>query len=84
MRSLISFDTECFFCRVMRSFAFSGLGAGLAGGGAVLLGVPRDEAVYWAFAGAVLLLGIVSRGRGRRPPSRPPGARRPGGPPGPV
>ncbi len=45
-------DKDCFACRVLRSFAFSGLGAALASSVALSLGVGRDVAMLWAVVGA--------------------------------
>lgn len=45
----------------MRSFAFSGIGAVGGGYGALWLGAPRTEAVYWAVGGAVLALAVLGQ-----------------------
>ena len=57
---------DCFACRVMRSFAFTGLGAGIGGCAALLLGSPPPEAVNWALAGG-LVTGFAAAQRRRRP-----------------
>lgn len=54
-------NTECFVCRAMRSFAISGLGAGLGGVGALWFGATQMQATYWALGCAVVLIGIVNR-----------------------
>jgi len=60
---LRNIDPDCFFCRIMRSFAISGLGGAFAGYTAIYLGSARSDAVYWAVAGAILALGLFSRRR---------------------
>ena len=50
MAGLRDFGTDCFLCRVMRSFAITGLGAGATAAVARHLGAPREEAADWAFA----------------------------------
>ena len=57
---------ECFACRVMRSFAFTGLGAALGGFGAVALGLDQREAVNWALAGGLLTGVVAAQRRSRR------------------
>jgi len=47
---------SCPICRFMRSLAFSAIGAGLAGYGAIALGFARGSAIIAAFFGA---LGVV-------------------------
>ena len=54
-------NRECFACRIMRSFAFSGIGAVGGGYGALWLGAPRTEAVYWAVGGALLALAALGQ-----------------------
>jgi hypothetical protein len=55
---------DCFLCRMMRSFAFTGLGAAAAGFGALALGLAEREAVNWALAGG-LLTGFLAAYRRR-------------------
>ncbi len=57
---------DCFACRVMRSFAFTGLGAALGGFGALGLGLDQREAVNWALGGGLLTGFIASQRRQRR------------------
>jgi hypothetical protein len=54
---------NCGFCRFMRGVAFGGLGALMGGYGALLLGLPRNEAIYYATFGAIVLTAIISRKR---------------------
>ncbi|MCP4042913.1 MAG: hypothetical protein GY731_13305 [Gammaproteobacteria bacterium] len=49
----MNINEDCFVCRLFRAFAFSGLGAGLVGSGALLLGAGPSDAMLWAFVGAV-------------------------------
>ena len=55
----------CFACRVMRSFAFSGLGAGLAALAALGLGLDQAQVVNWVLAGG-LITGVAAAQRRRR------------------
>jgi hypothetical protein len=60
---------NCFLCRVMRGMAFGGFGAALFGLPAHWLGAPRDEVVYYALFGALLVTVLANRPRppeGRR------------------
>jgi hypothetical protein len=50
-------------CRVMRGLAFGGLGAAIGGYGAMLFGVSRDDAIYFALFGALALTAFVLRKR---------------------
>lgn len=50
---------DCAVCRGMRSFAFSGLGAGLGGLIAIFLEREKDEMIYWTLAGAMLFMVIM-------------------------
>ena len=52
---------NCTLCRVMRGFAFGGLGAALGGYGSLFLGADRDEAIYYALFGAIALTAFVYR-----------------------
>lgn len=52
---------NCALCRVMRGLAFGGLGAAIGGYGAILLGVDRQEAVYFALFGALALTAFIHR-----------------------
>lgn len=57
---------DCFVCRLFRAFAFSGLGAMLAGYGALWLGATRQDAALWAVGGAVFAV-LYMRGRASGP-----------------
>ena len=57
---------DCFACRVMRSFAFTGLGAALGGFGALALGLDEREAVNWALGGGLLTGVLAAQRRARR------------------
>lgn len=59
---------NCVLCRVMRGLAFGGLGAAIGGYGAILFGVERNEAIYFALFGALVLTGIVLRKRDKKEP----------------
>ena len=54
---------ECFACRVMRSFALTGLGAGIGGFGALLLGLERPDAMLWAVVGGLAAAAVLLRRR---------------------
>ena len=60
---MLSFGTnqDCFFCRILRSFAFCGLGAGVLGFGAQFAGADRLTASYFAIAGGLIGLVVVSQ-----------------------
>lgn len=51
---------DCFFCRMMRSFAFTGLGAALGGFGAIAIGLSRPEAINWALGGGLFVAFLAS------------------------
>jgi hypothetical protein len=57
---------NCVLCRVMRGLAFGGLGAAIGGYGSMLLGVDRDQAIYFALFGALALTAFVQRKRDKR------------------
>jgi hypothetical protein len=59
---------DCVLCRVMRGLAFGGLGAAIGGYGSMLFGVDRNDAIYFAVFGALVLTGIVLRKRDRKGP----------------
>ncbi len=54
---------NCTLCRVMRGFAFGGLGAAIGGYGSMLLGADRQEAVFYALFGALALTAFMHRKR---------------------
>jgi len=54
---------NCAFCRFMRGVAFGGLGAMIGGYGSLLLGFPRNEAIYYATFGAIALTAFLNRKR---------------------
>ena len=54
---------NCTLCRVMRGFAFGGLGAALGGYGSMWLGADRQEAIYFALFGAIALTAFMQRRR---------------------
>ncbi len=55
---------SCALCRFMRSFAFSGIGAAIAGYGALVLGVSRNNAMILAAMGALAAV-VLSSGKKR-------------------
>ncbi|MEJ2692715.1 MAG: hypothetical protein P8166_06540 [Candidatus Thiodiazotropha sp.] len=59
---------HCVLCRVMRGLAFGGLGAAIGGYGSMLFGADRNDAIYFAIFGALVLTGIVLRKRDRKEP----------------
>ncbi len=52
---------NCALCRVMRGLAFGGLGAAIGGYGAILFGVDRQEAMFYALFGALALTAFMQR-----------------------
>ncbi|USF88325.1 hypothetical protein [Candidatus Endoriftia persephonae] len=55
---------NCALCRVMRGFAFGGMGAAIFGYGSIwLFGVEQNEAIYYALFGAIALTAWVHRKR---------------------
>ena len=56
-------ERNCTLCRVMRGFAFGGLGAALGGYGSIWLGADRQEAIYYALFGAIALTAFMQRKR---------------------
>ncbi|MCB1829571.1 MAG: hypothetical protein KDI47_05540 [Gammaproteobacteria bacterium] len=54
---------SCAVCRFMRSLAFSAIGGGLAGYGALGLGLERSSAIIAAFFGALAAVVWISRKR---------------------
>lgn len=59
---------NCVLCRVMRGLAFGGLGAAIGGYGSMLFGADRNDAIYFAIFGALVLTGVVLRKRDRKGP----------------
>ena len=57
---------SCAFCRLMRSFAFSAIGAAVAGYGALAVGLEQSNAVIAACFGALIVVLWVSRGYNSR------------------
>ncbi|MEW8539952.1 MAG: hypothetical protein AB2565_10195 [Candidatus Thiodiazotropha endolucinida] len=51
-------NRNCTLCRVMRGLAFGGIGAAIGGYGALLFGVERSDAIYYALFGAVWRCGV--------------------------
>lgn len=55
---------NCWACRLMRSMAFSGLGAALGAGGAFLLGFEKQDAMMSALVvAAVFAFGLTGKRR---------------------
>ncbi|MBA1444303.1 MAG: hypothetical protein M3H12_04250 [Chromatiales bacterium] len=54
---------NCTLCRVMRGFAFGGLGAAVAGYGAIWFGAEEQDAVLYALFGAIALTAYMNRKR---------------------
>jgi hypothetical protein len=54
---------SCAVCRFMRSLAFSAIGGGVVGYGALSLGMERGNAIIAAFFGALGAVLWVSRKR---------------------
>jgi len=54
---------SCAVCRFMRGMAFSAIGGGVAGYGALALGFSRENAIIAAFFGALGLVLLLNRKR---------------------
>lgn len=50
----------------MRGVAFGGLGAIIGGYSSLLLGLPRDEAIYYATFGAIAVTAFANRKRSKK------------------
>lgn len=57
---------ECFVCRLMRSFAITGLGALVGAGMGALAGLPRQQIAYCAIGGGLLMFFTVTKVLSRR------------------
>ena len=58
--------SECFACRVMRSFALTGLGAGIGGLAALAFGLDQGQTVSWiVVAGLITGIGATRRRAGQ-------------------
>ena len=53
--------SDCGFCRMMRSMAFSGLGAAMGAGVGSLLDLQRSDVWLCAIAGAFVMVFLVLR-----------------------
>ena len=58
--------SSCAFCRFMRAFAFSAIGAAVGGYGALAMGMERGNAVIAAFFGALIAVLWISKRYGSR------------------
>lgn len=52
---------DCGFCRMMRSMAFSGLGAAIGAGIGYLLDLQRQDVWMCALGGAAIMVFVVMR-----------------------
>ena len=57
---------SCGFCRLMRAFAFSAIGAAVGGYGALAVGLERGNAVIAACFGALITVVWIGRRYDRR------------------
>ena len=57
---------NCFACRLMRSAGLTSVGALLGGYGALWLGLPREEAVWYAMGGGLALFFVFTKLASRR------------------
>ena len=53
--------SDCGFCRMMRSMAFSGIGAAIGAGVGYLLDLERTDMWMCALAGAAIMVFVVMR-----------------------
>lgn len=57
-----AYNRECAFCRLMRSFAFTGVGMALGGGGAYLVGASRtDMLLSGIFVATIIVFGLAGK-----------------------
>jgi len=62
-----NYDRNCPVCRLMRSLAFTGLGMGLGGGIAYLLGASKENIMMAGIVtAAVIVFGIIDRKKNER------------------
>jgi hypothetical protein len=62
-----NYDRNCPVCRLMRSLAFTGLGMGLGGGIAYLLGASKENIMMAGIVtAAVIVFGIIDRRKNER------------------
>lgn len=54
-------NEDCTLCRFLRGAAYGGLGGGIGGFGALLLGFDQQTAVYAAVAGGFIVLAAFGR-----------------------
>ena len=58
------YDRNCAVCRLMRSLAFSGLGMGLGGGIAYLLGASKENSMMTGIVvAAILVFGVIDKNK---------------------
>lgn len=57
---------HCFACRLMRSAGLVSVGALLGGYGALWLGLPRSEAIWYAMGGGLVLYFVITKLTSRR------------------
>jgi hypothetical protein len=57
-----AYPKNCPFCRLMRSLAFTGVGMGLGGGVAYLLGASKENIMMSGiFVAAVIVFGLMGK-----------------------
>ena len=54
-------QNDCFACRLMRSAGLTGAGAIVGGYGALLAGVPREQAIWYAIGGGLALFFVMTK-----------------------
>ena len=56
------YDRDCSVCRLMRSLAFTGVGIGIGGGVAYLLGASKENSMLiGVVVAAIIVFGIIDK-----------------------
>jgi hypothetical protein len=56
------YDSDCSVCRLMRSLAFTGVGMGIGGGAAYLLGASKENALLiGVVVAAIIVFGVIDK-----------------------
>ena len=56
------YDRDCSVCRLMRSLAFTGVGIGIGGGLAYLLGASKENSMLiGVVVAAIIVFGIIDK-----------------------
>jgi hypothetical protein len=61
MANFFGEGSDCPFCKMMRSMAFSGIGAAIGGGIGSLLDLPKSDVWMCALGGAFVMVFLVMK-----------------------